>query len=397
MIKKSTLIIDGNYFIFSRLFVLPRPKSIPGLPDDKFMSTEKEKGMLMRKLSIDFASEIRKLSYIVDRIVFTMDSKSWRKDFFPDSGYKANREYDNTIDWNGIREITDEFLLLLEKRGVIVNRVPGAEGDDLIFAWVTHLNSVGDNCVIWSGDKDLIQLVNYNRSTDAYTLWYDNTRNRFVSYPGFKKWLETKESSKDEVDIFSPNANFYLMDQVKNELKQFISKNSLELNDVFCDDFVLEKILTGDKSDNIPSVYEKPSKNGTRTFRLNDKKAKQIVADFKKRHKRFSSVYLFEDDFKVELCGLVSREMKISGKTDEIKEKLELNTKLILLHVATIPDAIQKSMFDSINEKVQYYRPVLISEISNKDKFLDGTKYIDPSYNKKEVNDIPTGGVGGLF
>jgi len=397
MLKKSTLIIDGNYFIFSRLFVLPRPKSIPGLPDEKFMSNEKERGMLMRKLSIDFASEIRKLSYIVDKIVFTMDSKSWRKDFFPDSGYKANREYDDTIDWNGIKEVTDDFLNLLEKRGVIVSRVAGAEGDDLIFAWVTQLNSVGDSCVIWSGDKDLIQLVNYNRSTDAYTLWYDNTRNRFASYPGFKKWLETKESSKDEVDIFSPSANFYLMDQVKTEIKQFISKNSLEVVEIFCDDFVLEKILTGDKSDNIPSVYEKPSKTGTRSFRVNDTKAKRIVEDFKKRHKRFSAVYLFEDDFKEEICGLVSREMKVTGKLDEIKKNLETNTKLILLHVATIPDAIQKSMFDFIQEKTSVYSPVSISELSNKDKFLVGTKYIDPDYNKKENAELPKGGVGGLF
>jgi hypothetical protein len=89
--------------------------------------------------------------------------------------------------------------------------------------------------------------------------------------------------------------------------------------------------------------------------------------------------------------------MKLTGKTDEIKENIELNTRLILLHVATIPDAIQKSMFDSINEKLQYYRPVLISEITNKDKFLDGTKYIDPNYNKKESGDLPIGGVGGLF
>lgn len=396
MIKKSTLVIDGNYFIFSRLFVLPRPKSIPGLEDDKFMSTEKDKGMLMRKLSIDFASEMRKLSYVVDKVVFTMDSRSWRKDFFPDAGYKANREYDDKIDWNGIKEVTDEFLTLLQKRGVVVNRVPGAEGDDLIFAWVTHLNTGGDNCIVWSGDKDLIQLVNYNRSTDSYTLWYDNTRSKFVSYPGFNKWLDTKESSRDDVDIFSPSANFYLMDQVKDELKKFIAKNKLEVEEVYCDDFVLEKILTGDKSDNIKSVFEKPSKTGTRTFRVNPKKAKKILHDFKRRHKRFSSVYLFENDYKEEICGLVSREMKVTGKNSEIKTNLEQNTKLILLHVSTIPDAIQKSMFDSIKELTSTYQKMDFSELIDKDKFLDGTKYITEGYNK-ENNTPPSGGVGGLF
>lgn len=397
MLKKATLVIDGNYFIFSRLFVLPRPKSIPGIEDEKFMSSDKDRSVLMRKLSIDFASEMRKLSYIADKVVFTMDSRSWRKDFFPDSGYKANREYDDKVDWDGIKEVTNDFLVLLEKRGVIVNRVPGAEGDDLIFAWVTHLNSKGDNCIVWSGDKDLIQLVNYNRSTDSYTLWYDNTRSKFVSYPGFSKWLETKESSRDELDIFSPNANFYLMDQVKQELKQFISKNKLELVEIYCDDFVLEKILTGDRSDNIKSVIEKPSKTGTRTFRINDKKAKKILNDFKKRHKRFSAVYLFQNEYKDEICGLVSREMKITGKNDEIKKNLENNTKLILLHVSTIPEAIQRSMFDSIKELTANYQKMEYSDLTDKDKFLYGTKYIDPEYNNKGESGPPKGGVGGLF
>ena len=95
-----------------------------------------------------------------------------------------------------------EFTDLLSKQGVIVQRIAGSEGDDLVFAWTTYLNANNESCIIWSGDSDLMQLVNYNRSTNSFTLWYDNTRGTLGVYPGFNKWLDTKEG-KDENNLVS--------------------------------------------------------------------------------------------------------------------------------------------------------------------------------------------------
>lgn len=392
MKNNTTLLIDGNYFIYSRLYVLPRPKSIVGLPDEKFMSSDKDKGMLMRKLSIDFASELRKLKTITNRIVFTLDHRSWRKDFYPDSGYKANRTQDEKIDWNGISEVISEFVKLLQKQGVIVNKMAGSEGDDLIFAWAMNLNSIGENCIIWSGDQDLIQLVNYNNSTGAFTLWYDNTRSKMATYPGFNKWLNTNESSSNSVDIFSKDTGFYLVDKYKKDFNEFVVKSKLNLSEVYCDEFALEKILTGDKSDNIKSVIEKPSKKGDKMFRFSPKKAKNVLTNFKKRHGRFSTIYLFDNDYKNEIVKLVAREMKVVGKNDEILKNLELNTQLVLLHVNTIPEAIQKNMFEQIKDDTISESAIEFSNLMDKDKFLKDTKYI-----KQNTNDLPKGGVGGLF
>ena len=69
-VGKHTLLIDGNYFVFSRLFVLPRPKG-----DTLLLGDEKQKSQFMRKLAIDFASEMRKLKMFVDDVVLTVDSK----------------------------------------------------------------------------------------------------------------------------------------------------------------------------------------------------------------------------------------------------------------------------------------------------------------------------------
>ena len=82
---KHTLVIDGNYFVHSRLFVLPRNKG------EQLLGDNEGKSQFMRKLCIDFASETRKLSPFTDQIVVAVDSKSWRKDLFPEAQYKGTR------------------------------------------------------------------------------------------------------------------------------------------------------------------------------------------------------------------------------------------------------------------------------------------------------------------
>ena len=221
------------------------------------------------------------------------------------------------IHWSNVHNVIEEFTDLLKSQGVIIHRVSGAEGDDLIYAWTCALNSKGENCIIWSGDTDLMQLVNYNRSTDTYTLWYDNTRSRIGIYPGFIKYLNIKDGSKEDEyeDIFSVDNVLIVSNQIKEELKQFIGSNNLETMDIYCDEYVFMKILTGDKSDNIKSVYsvEKIGKTGKpRTSKISEEKAKNILNVFKKRHGRFSSMYLFEESYKKEIVKIIASEVQLT-------------------------------------------------------------------------------------
>ena len=181
---KHTLVIDGNYFLHSRLFVLPRPKGKQLLKD------EEGKSQLMRKLCIDFASEVRKLTPFVDQIVVAVDSKSWRKDLFPTAEYKGTRVADDSVNWSNVFDTYEEWQKILESKGVIIHKVSGAEADDILFGWSTQLNNEGKNCIVWTGDRDLIQLVNYNQATDAYTLWYYNSKRTLLAFEGFEDVLK---------------------------------------------------------------------------------------------------------------------------------------------------------------------------------------------------------------
>jgi len=394
--RNHNLIIDGNYFIYSRLFVIPRQKMPAAFGeasdvDMRFMSTESEMGVFMRKLSTDFASELRKLKNITGRIIFTQDSRSWRKDLFPTSEYKANREQDSKIHWSNVHKVVEEFTEYLKEKGVIIHRVQGAEGDDLIFAWTSELNSKGENCIIWTGDTDMMQLVNYNKSTDCYTLWYDNTRGRLGVYPGFRKYLDIKDGSNpnDYDDIFNVENVLIISNQVKEEIKLFINTNKLEVNEIFCDEYVLTKILTGDKSDNIKSVYsiEKIGKTGKpRTSKISEEKAKSIVSTFKKRHGRFSSMYLFDESYKTEILKLIASEMKLTSHED-LLPNLELNTNLILLHSRTIPEALQTTMFSDI-EYLLRENNLDIKNLLSKESILNNTNYINTIGNDKKDNSI---------
>ena len=386
-----TLIIDANYFVYSRLFVLPRDKN------KRFLDSENDRGMLMRKLAMDFASEMRKFKNIANRIVFVCDSKSWRKDMIPEAQYKANRKQSDAINWTAVFEVYDEFKELLKKRNVIVQQMPGAEGDDLVFAWSTFLNMQGDNCIIWSGDRDLMQLVNYNPANNAYSVCYDSTRKVMGTYPGFEKWLKYR-TVKDDADIFSVTA-VYVDDMIKQEIESFIKSNKIRIWPIYCDEFIFNKILTGDKSDNISSVVQvvKPTKTGkTRTTKISDNKALQILKEFKMKHKRMSIVYLFDDEYKNYICSLIKKVMKIEVPLIDLKLKLEQNIKLMLLHTATIPDAIQGPMFDAVKEDskiaIGQYEGLL-----DKDDILEKTTYIQKKYIPTSVDPFANSDTNTLF
>ena len=110
-VGKHTLLIDGNYFVFSRLFVLPKPKN-----GEQLLGDDKQKSQFMRKLAIDFASEMRKLKMFVDDVVLTVDSKSWRKDLYPEADYKGTRKQSSSVDWTAVYGVYEEFQKIVAKK-----------------------------------------------------------------------------------------------------------------------------------------------------------------------------------------------------------------------------------------------------------------------------------------
>lgn len=374
-VGKHTLLIDGNYFVFSRLFVLPKPKT------GKLLGDDKQKSQFMRKLAIDFASEMRKLKMFVDDVVLTVDSKSWRKDLFPAAEYKGTRKQNSNVDWTAVYEVYEAFQDIVATKGVTVHQIQGAEADDVIFGWSAALNARGKSCIVWSGDRDLIQLVNYSETNDAHTLWYYNTKKTLYGYEGFGKDMETsasKDMTEDDM-LFNMGGQHMLRDDYQRDILDWVNANKISIVEVDCDKFIFQKILTGDKSDNIASVvtWQKEMKNGKlRNYSITDKTADLIWDQYiKEYNKDFTIDFLFSSEAKDVLVDIIYRVVGHSSET-LIKTNLTQNIALMLLHNKTIPDPIQKAIYAAI-EKDWEGAIENKNSIMEMDKILEGTDWLE--------------------
>lgn len=369
---KHTLLIDGNYFLHSRLFVLPRKKG------KQLLADKDSQAQLMRKLCIDFASELRKMSTFVDQIVVAVDAKSWRKDLFPDAQYKGTRTHDDSINWEAVFNVYSEWQNILAKRGVVIHQINGAEADDVLFGWSTQLNNEGRNAIVWTGDKDLIQLVNYNQATDAYTLWYYNSKKKLLAFEGFEELLnerQTADISNDDM-LFNMGSDSVMHDQMKQNLSDWIQKNRIEINEINCDDFIFAKILQGDKSDNIKSVvsWTKTTKSGKiMNYSISEKLAYKILDQYKKEEGNFTIDLFFNQSCVDKIVDIIYR---VVGKSDpqEIKGRFNQNLDLMLLHFNTIPDPIQKQIYKAIEEDLDVDPQV--PKLTKMEIILEGTDWL---------------------
>ena len=385
---KHTLMIDGNYFVYSRLYVMPRRK------DKQLLESEKDQGQFMRKLCIDFASEIRKMKPFVDEVVIAVDSKSWRKDFYPEAEYKGTRKTDSSVNWEAVYRIYDEFRALLAKNGVIIQQTPGAEADDILFARATELNNQGKNCIVWTGDRDLIQLVDYTQATDGYTLWYYNTKRNLLAFEGFNDLLEqtTGDSVSPDELLFDLNNSDISSDEIKGKIKDWVKSNKVNIQEIDSRAFIFKKILIGDKSDNINSVvtYTKTMKNGkVRTFSITDKQADKILAQYEKDFGRFEVEQLFVPEVIEKMADVIYR-VNGNASVEAIKKTLKLNIQLMLLHVRTIPEPIMDAMYNDIelnNTELNMYN------VSQMERILEGTNWTNKNGDSVPENLDPFSGL----
>ena len=367
-----TLLIDGNYFLHSRLFVLPRPKQGKMLEDDD------SRAVFMRKLAIDLASEVRKMRDFIDKVVVAVDARSWRKDLYPEAEYKGTRKQDSKIDWGSVYGIYEEFQTILQKHGVIVHRIDGAEADDVLFGWSTYLNNKGKNCIVWSGDRDLIQLVNYSQPNDSYTLWYSPAQKSLYAFKDFNAVLNKKSEISNEDFLFNMSAYSGMAEEYKQSMKNWIESNKVKVTEVNCDEFIFKKILIGDKSDNIPSVivWQKEIKGGKlRTYSITEKLADKIYEQYTKEKDSFVIDQLFNSDELDILSDIVYR---VIGKSKKniIRNKIFENMTLMMLHVNVIPEPIQDQIYKGVEKEFKLLDNIDLSKLINKDKILEGTDWL---------------------
>ena len=365
---RHTFVIDGNYFLFRTLYVLPRRGK-----SKEMLGTQDDTNAFMKKLATDFAYQVRLFEGLIDKIVWTQDSRSWRKDFYPEADYKGNRKQDSSINWENFSKVTEDFISLISKSGVIISKVDGAEGDDLMYAWNTESLANDKSVIMFTGDRDLVQLVNRSVSNNTHTILFSPAHKRLYTYQGFTEWMDSQED-QETTDIFDlMKVSVSPENQAKKLLQTLIKKKKVNIVEVDPEEFRFRKVLTGDAGDNVPPAYWHVSKN--RRYGVSEKKATEIISEFKEKHGILSHMYLYNDEYITDLANILIRVMKAKHMSrEQIITNLKSNVNLMVLAAESIPEGILDEMFRSVESKMNH-NALELKRVSTMKSLLENTPY----------------------
>jgi 5'-3' exonuclease len=357
--------IDGNYIFYKTFGVFGGY----GTKDPaQILKTRGEQAMFVRKIATDLCASLKMLP-TGGRLVFTADSRSWRKDVeIEDGGYKSNRVKDENVDWTIFFDLMSSFGKQLEKMGFIFSKVEGAEGDDLLYFWANHFNQMGEDCIIISGDKDMHQMARY--IGENWTIvWNSNSKNNIVSVP--YSWEQDWLNSSDPVSIFEMSS---VMSPDKNKMKEFLQKISQEkINPRY---FIFNKMLVGDKGDAVPGVWEFESSPG-KISRMSPKKAESVIeslAQSKWADAAFGDI-LEDSEFLDWISGYILRLMKdVDNKENRIKvaKNLLRNYTLMWLDDSVIPNWVIEKCKAEITRGINLPRKSITLD---RVKIIEGTDW----------------------
>jgi 5'-3' exonuclease len=372
------ILIDGNYIFHKTFGVFAGYGS--NVDPGKILKSKSDQSLFIRKVSTDLTAAL-KLLPIGGRLIFTSDSRSWRKEVeIEDGGYKSGRVKDENVDWSIFFELMESFGNHLEKMGFIFSKVEGAEGDDLLLYWSQRLNDEGQSCIIISGDKDLHQLARM-KGPDIWTAtWNSNSKKNVLSVPaGWREnWLN---EVKTEVSIFNMGST---ISPEKERLKDFIKKVDIEEINSF--PFIFNKVLIGDKGDSVPSVWE--FETAGKTTRFTPKSAEKLYDLFlESRWKNLSIKDLsVDDEFLNWISPLI---LKIGKGVDSSDNRVKVrynflrNLKLMWLDDQVIPEKV------SMKCKLETERGMKIDRIPitlDRVKILEGTEWITTGFTPKGID-----------
>ena len=315
---KLTLIVDGNWLMMSRLSIL--------------RMRIKDEDTLIKELKLMMIKSINKMIRDIpqiDNVIFIADGGSWRnkievpeflkKDHIT---YKGNREKDKEIDWDKIFKGYDEFINVLKETGVNVSREQYIEGDDWAAYWSKLLNSKNINCLIWSADRDLTQLVKINPKTKVFTACWNKTYMTIEA-------IEHQEES--DMDFF-----FNSYDSNENQkLIESLYMKAGRVEEIHPMDVVIDKIIRGDLGDTILPVVYKKGKSSNKLFRVAQKEL-----DFTLDITQSNEVNAYFE----ELLNKKAWKDKATASVNEIIEHFFYNERLVWLDASQYPNDILEKM-----------------------------------------------------
>lgn len=320
--NKLTLLVDMNWLLMSRM-----PMFVEGFksesPDIKLQAQSELEELMARSINV-----VLNRFPMIDNIVLVSDGGSWRKQLpIPESlkniTYKGNRIQDHQLDWSYIYKALNNVVDNAKSLGITTSNHRDLEGDDWIWYWTRRLNAENINCMIWSSDNDLKQLIQVDSKTNAFTIWY-NDRNGL--------WLPDSIKQPDDVIDFFMQFEYFspLLESIKKASPEhYINPNTI----------ITSKIICGDSGDNIKSIFRYTK--GNKVFRITES-----AWDSMSKSLNINDIRDLVEH-KADIASSIASNTKYQPyhpDVDQLLEMLEYNIKLVWLNEEIIPDTAIQAM-----------------------------------------------------
>ena len=312
------LIIDGNYILSKLVFTLHKHNLLFG--------------GLHKALEHNITGYRKWYPFANVYLVSDSKEKSWRKKIIDE--YKGTRKKDSDIDWNFVYTAYGEFKEQV-KSTMKVLEAPHIEGDDWISYLTEKANSEGRSVIIVSNDYDIKQMVNYSLDPLTINLMTNEMYNKEKLFlPKNYQVFLNKLSRLPNDDIFNLNDNVEFIGLLEN----FINK--YEVHEIDPMESLIIKIISGDSSDNISSVWS-VTKNGKKRG-IGAAGAKTIYDEYLLE---FGEVNLLDVDLHENIADLICEKKKLSkSQISPIVGNIEQNVRLIDLRICNLPEEVVSRM-----------------------------------------------------
>lgn len=342
--------IDLNYTFNRWVHYLARNRA-------QYLINEADERELIEKIHTSLTYDINRYKPYIDRIFFTVDSgASWRKDIEikeEESFYKSNRSKDYNFDYNKFLGLMAEYCNILRSKNIFVLSRKYAEADDLIHVLTTTLNKTGFSCVVIASDADMKQLIN---SGENFTYIYDSLYEKRVHYvDGYVGGEEERDiDNTDEYNGIFDDQKLSVTTATREKILNLIYENSKVVDPNL---IIFEKMLAGDTSDTIPSVYYKPGKKDpSKVTRFTELRANGIYNKMLGTNFVFSKQYFIDlyhnEEMRRDLASKVLAEVNSTeiAKIGSIADNIKRNIQFVFLHDIVYPEPFKTDVTGYVNE-----------------------------------------------
>ncbi len=312
------LLIDGNYILSKLVFTLHKHNLLYG--------------GLHKALENNISTYRKWHSFTNVYLVSDSKEKSWRKDIV--DTYKGTRKKDTDIDWNFVYTAYEEFKKSL-KGHIRVLEESKIEGDDWLSYLTEKANKEGRSTLIVSNDYDIKQLVTYGTSPLYINIMTNEMYNKEKLFlpKNYKTFINIVSKLPND-DIFNLNDNTEFLGLIN----KFI--NRYEIHEINSVESLITKIISGDQSDNITSVWS-VVKNGKKRG-IGSSGSQTIYNEY---INEFGEIDLRDPDLYENIADLICEKKKLSkSNITSIVKNIELNFKLIDLRISNLPFHVIEKM-----------------------------------------------------